>query len=32
MSEFSESFHLRSEKQEDGVDLLRRAGLGGVAG
>lgn len=25
MSEFSESFHLRSEDRADGVDLLRRA-------
>jgi hypothetical protein len=30
MSEFSESFHVRSSKQADGVDLLRRAGLGGA--
>jgi len=30
MSEFSESFHVRSEEQADGVDLLRRAGLGGA--
>lgn len=30
MSEFSESFHLRSDSQEDGVELLRRAGLTGA--
>jgi hypothetical protein len=30
MSEFSESFHLRSNKQQDGVNLLKRAGLSGV--
>lgn len=29
MSEFSESYHLRAERQEDGVSLLRRAGLSG---
>jgi len=30
MSEFSESFHLRSDSQQDGADLLRRAGLTGA--
>ena len=30
MSEFSESFHLRSESQADGEGLLRRAGLTGA--
>lgn len=30
MSEFSESFHLRSKNQQDGVNLLKRAGLAGV--
>ena len=30
MSEFSESFHLRSEVQADGERLLRRAGFGGA--
>ena len=29
MSEFSESYHLRSERQEDAVELLRRAKLKG---
>lgn len=29
MSEFSESYHLRSISQNDGVELLRRAGLKG---
>lgn len=29
MSEFSESYHLRSERAEDAVELLRRAGLRG---
>jgi hypothetical protein len=29
MSEFSESYHLRSESQQDGVALLRAAGLRG---
>lgn len=29
MSEFSESYHLRSERAEDAVELLRRAGLKG---
>jgi hypothetical protein len=29
MSEFSESYHLRSERLEDAVELLRRAGLKG---
>ena len=30
MSEFSESFHLRSDSQQNGEDLLRRAGLTGA--
>jgi len=30
MSEFSESFHLRSNSQQDGEDLLKRAGLKGA--
>jgi len=30
MSEFSESFHLRSDNQKDGEDLLKRAGLTGA--
>jgi len=30
MSEFSESFHLRTDKQADGVNLLQRAGLCGA--
>jgi hypothetical protein len=30
MSEFSESFHLRSDSQQDGEDLLRRAGFAGA--
>jgi len=30
MSEFSESFHLRSDSQQDGEELLRRAGLSGA--
>ena len=30
MSEFSESFHLRSDCQQNGEDLLRRAGLTGA--
>jgi hypothetical protein len=30
MSEFSESFHLRSDNQQNGEDLLRRAGLPGA--
>jgi hypothetical protein len=29
VSEFSESYHLESRSQDDGVDLLRRAGLRG---
>lgn len=29
MSEFSDSYHLRSNNQQDGVDLLRAAGLRG---
>ena len=29
MSEFSESYHLRSERQDDAVELLRRADLAG---
>jgi len=29
MSEFSESYHLRSERAEDAIDLLRRAGRKG---
>jgi hypothetical protein len=29
MSEFSESYHLRSERAEDAIELLRRAGLKG---
>jgi hypothetical protein len=29
MSEFSESYHLRSERSEDAIDLLRRAKLKG---
>lgn len=29
MSEFSESYHLKSSKQEDGVSLLKRASLSG---
>jgi hypothetical protein len=29
VSEFSESFHLRSDDQAEGVDLLRRSGLAG---
>lgn len=29
MSEFSESYHLRASELQEGVDLLRRAGLGG---
>jgi hypothetical protein len=30
MSEFSESYHLREASQEDGVQLLQRAGLNGI--
>ncbi|MHC4158697.1 MAG: hypothetical protein ACYSSO_06430, partial [Planctomycetota bacterium] len=30
MSEFSESFHLRSNSQQNGEDLLKRAGLKGA--
>ena len=30
MSEFSESFHLRSDNQQDGENLLKRAGLTGA--
>ena len=29
MSEFSESYHLRSERAEDAIELLRRAGRKG---
>lgn len=29
MSEFSDSYHIRSDNQQDGVDLLRAAGLQG---
>lgn len=29
MSEFSESYHLRSNNTEDSVQLLKRSGLGG---
>jgi len=30
MSEFSESFHLRSDNQQDGVELLKKAGFKGA--
>ncbi len=30
MSEFSESFHLRTEKAQEGIDLLKAAGFKGV--
>lgn len=29
MSEFSDSYHLRSDNQQDGIDILRAAGLRG---